>query len=191
MRRAILLAMLVGGVPAAAQQPVPHRVPGGGFTLRAPPDWQAVQARGAQIDLLLRTPEGHPAGPADCSAAHRAEPALQALTQQQLDAAAATIPMTEAEARESLGGDGPQAVILHRRITRAAGLPAQGFGYEVLIPVDGGRIGARGEVVMVHRPQGVTALNCTALGRDRAGARRAFAAWQPAIEEFLGSLAFD
>ncbi|CAH0254598.1 hypothetical protein [Roseomonas sp. CECT 9278] len=190
-RRAILLAVLLGAVPAAAQELAMHRAPGGGFTLRAPADWQAVPAQAGHVDLVLRTPQGHPHGPADCSAAHRAEPALRALTQQQLDAAAATTPMTEAEARESLGSDGPQAIILDRRIMRIGGLPAQAFGYEVMTPVDGGRIGARGEVVMVHRPQGVTALNCTALGRDLAGARRTFAAWRPAIEGILGSLAFD
>lgn len=191
MRRAMLFALLVAAAPAAAQDWVRYRAAAGGYSLAAPPGWRAVPPDSPHIGLLLRPPERHPAGPADCSAAHRAEPGLRALTQAQIDAAAATTPMSETEARESLGDDGPGATIRDRRIIRVAGLPAQFFAYEAEFPVDGGRIGAAGWVVILHRPAGVTALNCTALGRDLPGARRSFAAWQREIAGVLDSLAFD
>jgi hypothetical protein len=191
MRAAILSVLVLAAVPAAAQDWVRHRDAAGGYSLAAPPGWQAVQPDAAHVGLLLRPPDRHPSGPAECTASHRAEPALRGFTQAQIDAAAAAVPMSEQEARESLGADGPGAAIRDRRIVRLAGLPAQSFAYEATFDVPGGRIGAAGRVVILHRPEGVTALNCTAFGRDLPAARRGLAAWQAEIAGLFGSLAFD
>lgn len=188
---AILFALLVAAAPAAAQDWVRHRAAAGGYSLAAPPGWQAAAPDAPHIGLLLRPPARDPSGPADCSASHRVEPWLRGLTQAQLDAAAAAVPMTEAEARESLGADGPGSAIRDRQIVRVAGMPAQSFVHEAVFEVPGGRIGAVGRVVILHRPAGITALNCTVFGRDLAAARAGFEARAAEIAGVMGSLAFD
>ena len=109
----------------------------------------------------------------------------------QVDAAAATMPMSEAEARESLGADGPGATIRDRRIFRTAGLPTQSCVYEAVFDVPGGRVGAVARAVLLHRPSGFVGLNGTVLGLDLPAARRNFAARQDEIAGIIGSLAFD